>query len=309
MHRRILSVPVLPVITLTFLLACVSGLLAIPSESCAQDEDAEMQRLQQLYETIKWQHGPTKVLVGTNAEMYVPAGFKYTGSQGARIWNEMTENPPADDLGVLVPDDENEDWFLVFSFDDIGYVPDNDKDKLDADTILQSVQETTEDGNNYRREQGWSEMKITGWMYPPAYDPRSNNLVWALRGDDGYADVVANYDTRVLGRRGVMSVLLVADAEELDAIAPTVQVMLRSFRFREGETYAEWQAGDKVAQYGLAALIAGGGAVAAAKSGLLAKFAGLIAKAGTFIVLGIAVLAGGIWMLLTGRSATASHGC
>jgi uncharacterized membrane-anchored protein len=48
---------------------------------------------------------------------------------------------------------------------------------------------------------------------------------------------------------------------------------LASFDFNAGEKYAEFKEGDKIAEYGLAALVLGGAAAAAAKAGWL-KFLG-----------------------------------
>ena len=57
----------------------------------------------------------------------------------------------------------------------------------------------------------------------------------------------------------------------LARVVPLVKGILTGFRFREGQRYAEWRSGDKVAQYGLGALVVGGGTAVAAKTGLLAK--------------------------------------
>jgi uncharacterized membrane-anchored protein len=51
------------------------------------------------------------------------------------------------------------------------------------------------------------------------------------------------------------------------------KTLLQAYSFNEGERYAEWRAGDKVAEYGLGALIVGGAAAAAAKSGAFKGFA------------------------------------
>jgi uncharacterized membrane-anchored protein len=56
------------------------------------------------------------------------------------------------------------------------------------------------------------------------------------------------------------------------------KAVLAGYSFNEGERYAEYRSGDKVAEYGLSALIIGGAAAAAAKSGAfkgLAKFIGI----------------------------------
>jgi uncharacterized membrane-anchored protein len=66
---------------------------------------------------------------------------------------------------------------------------------------------------------------------------------------------------------------LVTDPEHVNADIAEFKSMLAGYRFNSGDTYSEFKPGDKVATYGLAALIVGGGAAVAAKSGLL-KFLG-----------------------------------
>ena len=69
--------------------------------------------------------------------------------------------------------------------------------------------------------------------------------------------------------------------------------ILTGFSYTEGERYAEFREGDKVAKYGLTALIAGTGAFAAAKMGLFGKLGLLFAKLGkAAILLVVGVLAG-----------------
>jgi uncharacterized membrane-anchored protein len=61
--------------------------------------------------------------------------------------------------------------------------------------------------------------------------------------------------------------------------------------FSTGQTYAEYRPGDKVAKYGLAALVVGGAAVGAAKFGLFAWAAVLLKKAWKLIIVAIAAVA------------------
>ena len=74
-----------------------------------------------------------------------------------------------------------------------------------------------------------------------------------------------------------------------------------------GQQYAEWRSGDKVAAYGLTGLITGGAAVAAAKTGLLAKLAAGLAKMGKLVILALIAVAGGIWKMLVGQKASSSR--
>jgi len=280
--------------------------LAAPRVALAEDEPPmtpDQQRAMNLLNSIEWQVGPCTVDIGSNAKMDIPAGYRYTGPAGASTWAEITQNMPGD-IGVLMPA-ESFDWFLTFNFDDVGYVDDKEKDELDADALLSSMKEATEAGNEFRRGKGWSALHIDGWVHKPAYDPSSNNLVWSLTAHDDQGDISTNYSTRILGRRGVMSVTLVVQADQLDAVVPQTKTLLKSFSFKSGETHSEWVSGDKVAGYGLAGLITAGAAVGAAKMGLFAKLFAVLAKGGKAIILVVVAGAAGVWKLITGRRSEA----
>ena len=241
---------------------------------------------------IAWQDGPTVGKLGNHAEVKVPEGFKFAGKDGAKRFLELTQNPPnGRELGVIIPAEAEKGafWFVIFEFDDVGYVKDEDKDKLDAGALLKSLQEGTEASNEIRKERGWDPFHIVGWYKPPYYDPKTNNLTWAIRGrgDKQGEEETINYSTRVLGRRGTMNVDLVLGANAVDATVPQFETLLGGFDYVEGQRYAEFRPGDKIAEYGLAALITGGAAAVALKTGLFQKFWKLI-------VLGFVALAGAL---------------
>jgi uncharacterized membrane-anchored protein len=276
--------------------AALIGLLQ--ASATAQTDKARAEQAAKLFQSIKWQVGPTTAAVGEMAEIKVPAGYQFTGREGAAKLLEATGNPPDSDVvGAMLPLTPPI-WFATFTYQDIGHVADDEKSQLDglADSLLQTIRDATEKGNAYRRSKGVPEMTITGWITPPKYDEVSNNLVWAF-GASSKNGQEANYDTRILGRTGVMSVKLVAGAEEIKPAIPTVKAMLTNFQYKPGHRYSEVRAGDKIAQYGLTGLITGGVILAAAKSGLLLKFWKLI-------VVGGAALFGGIWRALTGKTKT-----
>lgn len=106
---------------------------------------------------------------------------------------------------------------------------------------------------------------------PPRYNDTTHNLEWAIkvRSEEGGTSV--NYLTKLLGRKGVMHVTLLVDAEELPATLPAYQKLLSEFTYTAGQSYAEFRQGDKLAQYSLAGLITAGAGVAMVKSGWLGK--------------------------------------
>jgi uncharacterized membrane-anchored protein len=219
---------------------------------------------------IEWQEGPTTGQLGEIARIQVPEGYRFTGRDGVRRFMELTQNPVSgDELGVLVsPGDDN--WFVIFEFNPIGYVKDDEKGDLDANAILASLKKGNERGNEERRKRGWATLDLLGWSTPPRYDPVTNNLTWAIRGSSEGTEVV-NHSVRLLGRRGVMDADLVLGPGQVGSAVPEFDRLLTGFEFVSGNRYAEWVKGDKVAAYGLTALVAGGVGAAAAKSGLLGK--------------------------------------
>ncbi len=248
---------------LAFLVAATA--LTFPSPVLAQEEEGG----------LDWIQGPADCPLGNVARIAVPDGYQFVDGKGCREILEWFGNPTnGSELGLIMPIPTDEDpspWLVVFEYDPIGYVRDDDRDELDADKLLESIRKGTEAANRIRRENGWEEFHVTGWSVPPFYDPATNNLEWAILGSAESGESV-NYSTRLLGRGGAMSADLVIDPERLDVAMPSYRDLIAGFGFVEGKRYAEFREGDKVARYGLTALIAGGAGAAAMKTGLLARF-------------------------------------
>ena len=260
------------------LVAASAALLLFSTTSHAQDDDAARARARALLSSIHWTNGPVKGQLGEVAEVGVPANCRFTGIEGTKLFMEVTENPVSGhELGTLLCETDDNRWFVLFSYDESGYVKDDEQGTLDRKAILESLQEGTEAGNEERREHGWSEIELTGWQLAPFYDPRTHNLTWSTRlKDKGSDDATINHSVRLLGRGGVMHADLVIDPSELAASLPVFDAMIAEYRYLPGHAYAEWRDGDKIAEYGLTALIAGGAGAAAVKLGFFGKLWKLI---------------------------------
>jgi uncharacterized membrane-anchored protein len=231
---------------------------------------------------IAWKQGPTTGVLGDIAQITIPEGFAFTDKTGAQQLLVLTHNiPNGHELGALVSNDRNSSWFMIFEFEDTGYVKDDEKDSLDADGLLKSMKQATEDGNEERQKRGWRALHVVGWDRAPYYDPATHNLTWAtrVRGDDSKDEGSVNHSIRLLGRRGTINVDLVASPSEYAASVPAFNNLISGFSYKPGGRYTDFTAGDKVAKYGLAALIAGGAGAVALKTGLLAKLWKLIVVA------------------------------
>src|SRR5207253_5010090 len=160
----------------------------------------------------------------------------------------------------------------------------------DADKLLQAIKRGTARGNQERVRNGKPPLEIVGWEQPPRYDPVTHNLEWAIRATSEGRPLL-NYNTRLLGRKGVMEVVLVVRPERFEATLPTFRTLLANYNFQTGQTYAEFRKGDKVAKIGLAALVVGGAAVGAAKLGLFAWLAVILKKGFKLVILAVAAVA------------------
>jgi uncharacterized membrane-anchored protein len=264
--------------------ALVLSLLAATPLS-AQDQEPSA------FERIPWQTGPVSGDLGGESQVQVPEGCLFTGAAGTGQFLELTQNPAGgNERGTVVCDmnvEGTEPWFVVFTYVDMGHVKDDERDKLDADAILESLRESNLQGNKERSERGWGILTIEGWAKPPYYDQATNNLTWATIVSSGTEGKSVNHSVRLLGREGVMNADLVAGEAQFASVLPTFDKMVAGFSFKSGHEYAAWREGDRVAEIGLTALVAGGAGVIAAKSGLLAKLwkvivAGVIAAGAAF---------------------------
>lgn len=238
---------------------------------------------------IPWIPGPGTMHLGAQAEVYVDKGYLFADAETTKQLMQMMGNQVSgQELGLVAPESEDKLWILIFEFDPVGYVSDDDKDDIDADAILKSISEGTEAANEYRINQGFSPLHVVGWAEQPRYDTLTNNLVWAVKGKSEDGGVSVNYNVRLLGRQGYMSATLVTDPSTLAADKLEVEQLLGGYQFKQGKRYAEFREGDKLAGYGLTALIAGGAGAAAVKLGLFK----VLAKAWKLVAVGfLAVVA------------------
>jgi uncharacterized membrane-anchored protein len=279
-------------------LTMVFSLVARAAESTDSDLESKEAGLKKFLAKYNWVSGPNTGQLADVASIEVPEGFMMCDGNDTRsILAAFGNVPGTKELGLLAP--QSLDWFIVFEFDPIGYVNDDEKDKLDAAGMLKSIREGTEYGNEMRAKQGVPPMKILGWDVKPRFNDETKLLEWAILAESG-TDQVLNHNTRVLGRRGVMEVALVIGPEIVKETMPVFYKLLKTFKYAEGQKYAEFKEGDSVAKYGLAALVVGGAAVGAGKLGLFAWFAVMFKKLWKLIVIGVVAIGAGIKKLFSG---------
>jgi len=220
------------------------ALLAVASVPArAADADGENQAFVEQMRALNWVKGPTTVEVQGNSKLTIPDQYVYLDAGNTKKFLELQHNL-SDGREVMVAP-QNMEWMAYLEFSDEGYVKDNEK--IDAPALLKTLQSNTEAGNEERRRRGWNELKLVDWATPPVYNTTTKRLEWATILDSKEGRAV-NFSTKILGRRGYTSVIMVTDPANLQAAESNLDHVLTGYSFNAGETYADWRSGDKVAE-------------------------------------------------------------
>jgi len=181
---------------------------------------------------------------------------------------------------------------VVIGYQEDGYVKDNDAEKINYTKLLKQMQKATREESAERVKNGYAAIELIGWATPPRYDRQTHKFYWAkeLNFGDSQGENTLNYNLRILGRRGILELNAVASMGQLPEIEKATPQILSMVDFNDGNRYADYTPGtDKLATYGLAALVAGG---VATKTGLLkGLFVAILAMKKFLIIGGIAIVA------------------
>jgi len=274
------------IVLINTMLVCAT---AYAQEAPAESQSPEQKAFIEKIRALDWVKGPATVTGEGNAKLAIPEQYLYLDARNTAKFLELQHNLSNGREVMVAP--RNLQWQAYLEFSDEGYVKDDEK--IDAPELLKTLQENTERANAERQRRGWGTLHLVNWATPPVYNTATKRLEWAtiLESQDGRA---VNFSTKILGRRGYTSVIMVTDPANLSAAEGSLDTVLTGYAFNPGETYADWRSGDKVAKYGLAALIVGGVAAVAAKKGLFSVLAGFLTVAWKFIA--AAAVAGVAWL-------------
>ena len=234
--------------------------------------------------------GPAKASLGAIADIEVPQGYRLADEAGARILLERMKNPVPDGLiGILAP--ESGKWWMVLTFADVGYVKNADQERIDPAAVLKAVQKRNETQNSERTEQGMASIVSVNWERPPVYDAAGHSLEWALRAETRLSKVI-NGTVLLLGRRGVLEVITVQPYEVPSDSIP-LQQLIKNIAFKEGQRYADYKNGDKIADTSLSQLMVDDKHLAGSRELMASSGAGVVVWIYS-VLAGCAVMGSGV---------------
>ncbi len=258
--------------------------------------------------TFNYQTGNI-VLPNKVATLQLAGNYRYLdAAETEKLLVAWGNEPGNDTQGAIVPNEvdpmDTEGWAVILTYLDDGHVDDADAAEIDYDDMLADMKAGTEENNEARTQNGYQAVHLLGWAEKPHYDAAAKKLYWAKELNfEGSELHTLNYDVRVLGREGVLSMNAVASMNQLEQIRRDMRPLIQVAEFNEGHRYAEFNSKtDRLAEYGLGALIAGG---VAAKLGLFAKFGALLLAFKKFIFIGL-IAVGGLVAKLVGKKKDAA---
>lgn len=269
--------------------------LFIGNKNHAQLIDSSQLIINEIEASLKYQKGIIELESG-NATLTVPEGFNFLDKeQSIYVLTDLWGNP-ADStiIGMLVPENGGilgaKSWAFTISFDEIGYVKDDDAESFNYDDLLADQQKEFKEYNPERVKLGYQPIELIGWASTPFYDKEKKVLHWAKELKFGTDSLnTLNYNLRILGRKGIFMLNAVATMRELPEVQNNIDKVINSVTFKKGHTYEEYIPDvDNVAAWTIGGLVAGKILTKVGFFVLLAKF---------WKVIAIAVAAGGgaVW--------------
>lgn len=223
--------------------------------------------------------GPSEVKLAGQAVLKLPADMVYVPQPAAGRLMQAMGNGKDGQLQGLIESTGDARWLVVARYEPSGYIKDDDAKDWNVDDLFKSLKEGTEEANKERSRLGFAPLEIVGWVQKPSYDAATHRLVWSMAArtpGESEAEQSINYNTYALGREGYVSLNLISSRASIEQDKPAAHTLLAALSFDDGKRYADFNSStDKVAEYGIAALVAG---VAAKKLGLIAIVLGFAAK-------------------------------
>ena len=182
---------------------------------------------------LPFQPGPKSLDLGHGIKLDLPESHAYLAQPDAgKLMEKMGNLHNEDLLGLVVSKSQTDEYIVTLRYEDSGHIKDDEE--LDAKELLDSIKEGEQSYNEELKQRGFQPIHIGGWDEPPRYDQQKHQLIWALivESSDGTS---INYNTRVLGRTGYVSVNLVTDKQHLAEYKPAGALLLSRTSFDTGQ--------------------------------------------------------------------------
>ena len=239
-------------------------------------ESSTEQDLQKFEASLDWKEAGNYPLPLSNSTLILPEEHVVLIGKDAdalRVFWGDSPNPSIEAISYTAQHTEP----VIFSFHSEGYISLEDWSDVDPQALLQSYIENTERENKERKQKGLRSLHVLGWLQEPTLDKETHTVYWALEAvANGDEEHFVNSFALRLGRFGYEELIWITDKKSYISKGGELDLMLKAHSFDKGFRYTDYVSGDKVAAYGIAALVAASIGVKVLKTGglllLIKKF-------------------------------------
>ena len=236
--------------------------------AAAPSSDERRKQIRSLHWSVAPQH-----LDQSSSTLTVPTYAIAIRGADAQAFAKLA-NGSEDPQTEAVVADLNTGNLVYLDYHDAGYVTVDDWTNVNANEMLKSISETTEAGNADKKARGIAPLHVIGWLRAPTFDRTTKTVRWAINArDDSKNEPIVNSVALVLGRHGYEELTWVSKQSEYRPHGGMLDRVLRGDRFNPGARYQDFISGDKLAGYGIAALV---GTAAGATIAKTVGFTGLL---------------------------------
>lgn len=252
--------------------------------------------------------GPSEISLSDQAKLDLDQNYVFIPKEEAEVYMKAVGNGVNPNLiGLILSEDGGLEWTISIKYNPEGYIREDDAKNWNADNLLTELIEGTEESNVARKAEGYDTFHVVQWIEKPNYDTLNHKLIWSIEGkvddiplsDEPDYDRFVNYNTYAFGRNGYLQFTLMTDKSSVEANKVHAANILKATSFNEGNRYEDFVEGqDRVAEYGLAALIVG---AAAKKLGLIGMVGVFLIKIWKIIAVGAVFAFGAIRRFFGGK--------
>ncbi|GEM48476.1 DUF2167 domain-containing protein [Deinococcus cellulosilyticus] len=177
------------------------------------------------------------------------SSIRFLNSQDANhvIYDVWGGSPDSSIIGMLLPRNlspvSEGGWGLSLQHLDTGYVDARRWKNIDAKQLLKTLQKN-------------SQAEVLNWALPPTFNPQTGVLMFATEVKlPGAQDTAIFPKVLLLGREGLLLMKGIIEKKHWEGMKATLQDLAFSVTFQDGYRYTDVQAGDRLYDYGMTALI------------------------------------------------------
>ncbi|MDZ4737250.1 MAG: DUF2167 domain-containing protein [Rhodospirillaceae bacterium] len=229
-------------LVLALIVVFMTGATAFAQEGPDLEQMTEQQRTDEL-NAMKWAYEPgTYELPLSHSTIELQKGQQIILGDTAARYDYLTGGLRSPETEAIVWNEADESM-TYFAFHAIGYVTEEDWERVDAAEFLKQMQDAQLQENTERERVGIDPFYLSGWRQEPTFVPGEHTAYWATELTN-IMDRWVNASALRLSRDGYHQIIWAGAGTEMTAAQSTLASVLATHRYDEGHRYEDFADGD-----------------------------------------------------------------